>query len=394
MKVSVIGSTCNTQKDALLFAGHAAGVCYMPDTFETLMEESEEKTLKRAKTTLSSGHHSVYDHITYNLLIEDIPKILAIVLNNEGFYTTSEKSARYTKMKPDDVCSQYYEKWFVKFSALIEVNYGDKFLEFYQHQRKCEKAIEKLAMENARYMTSVFTPTTMIYTVSLRQLNYLLAFFEKYISNAFGDFEIRLANCMKEFCLQVPNDLKIPELNANLKGREISLFRKDDTREEYFGRVYSTSYLGSWAMYAQAQRHRTLTYQLSMNYQIFFDDSCFITEKQAFYLPVILSDNYELCSEWSKDLEEIDSYFPQAQLILIHESGTYDDFLLKCYERICGMAQLEIMEQTRNTAIKYRQVRPDLIPEIFTTSARGAFPCFKCSDRCVWGCGRALTREI
>ena len=98
MKISVLGSTKEKyvlqKEDAIIFSGKAAGICYMPDTLDVLFSEDKEKTLKRANRTLISGHHSVFDHPTYNLALEEIPKILAMILNNEGMYTTSEKSAR------------------------------------------------------------------------------------------------------------------------------------------------------------------------------------------------------------------------------------------------------------------------------------------------------------
>lgn len=390
MKISVIGWTCETQKDAMLFAGHAAGVCYMPKDFNALLGESEGKTLARSVNTLTSGHHSVYDHITYNLLLEDIPKILAIVLNNEGCYTTSEKSARYTKMQMDGVGAEYYTKWLARFIELIEKKYGEKFEQFYRDPKKAQKAIEKLAMENARYLISVFTPTTMIYTVSLRQLNYILGFFAKYIRDTHkGDFETKLANTMVEFCNAVPEELKFPALNADAKGREISLFRKISGSNEYFEDIYSTSYLGSWAMFAQAQRHRTLHYQIAL------DDSCKLNGKQMFYIPTILAHNQDWGREWADDLVSIQDTYPQAQLIRIYECGTYQNFLLKCYERLCGCAQLEITHQTWRTLNRYHDSRPDLITDDFMRGARCTFPHFKCNNVCVWRGGwNALTREI
>lgn len=94
----------------------------MPDTIETLFGENEEKTLKRASNTLKMGHHSVFDHVSFNLALSNIPKILAMILNNEGMYTTSEKSARYTKMQVSERESSLYEKWIKIFSEQIEKN--------------------------------------------------------------------------------------------------------------------------------------------------------------------------------------------------------------------------------------------------------------------------------
>ena len=92
----------------------------MPDNFEAILAEPSENTLKRVTQTLTSGHHSVYDHPTYSLLLENVPKILAMVLNNEGMYTTSEKSARYTKMEPSEKELELYNKWYEIFKKLID----------------------------------------------------------------------------------------------------------------------------------------------------------------------------------------------------------------------------------------------------------------------------------
>ena len=102
MKVSVLASTKPgynlTKEEAIKFGGKSAGICYMPDDIEALFSEPEEKTLKRANMTLGSGHHSVFDHTTYNLSLEEIPKILAMILNNEKMYTRYKKrSKKYNK---------------------------------------------------------------------------------------------------------------------------------------------------------------------------------------------------------------------------------------------------------------------------------------------------------
>ena len=44
---------------------------------------------------------------------------------------------------------------------------------------------------------------------------------------------------------------------------------------------------------------------------------------------------------------------PQGELVRISEKGKYDDFVLKCKERLCSAAQLEIMMQTKETLLKY-----------------------------------------
>lgn len=84
--------------EAIKLSGKIAGVCYDKEGFKHLENEPEEKTLRRVNMTLNNGHHSVYDHILINFNLQDVPKILAMILNNEHQYTTSEKSARYTPL--------------------------------------------------------------------------------------------------------------------------------------------------------------------------------------------------------------------------------------------------------------------------------------------------------
>ncbi len=105
------------KEKALNICGKFAGVCYDKEGFNHLENEPEEKTNKRIDLTLNNGHHSVYDHIYVNLNIKNIPKILAMVINNEKQYTTSEKSARYTEIvrSNDSIITskeeELYQKW-------------------------------------------------------------------------------------------------------------------------------------------------------------------------------------------------------------------------------------------------------------------------------------------
>ena len=99
MKISVVASTkenyVSTKEEIDRISGHAAGVCYMPSNFEALFNEPVEKTVKRSESTKARQHHSVFGHAFITLSLEDIPKGLAMILNNEGIYNTSEKSALY-----------------------------------------------------------------------------------------------------------------------------------------------------------------------------------------------------------------------------------------------------------------------------------------------------------
>jgi len=382
MKISIIASTKPgyelSKIEAVDFSGKSAGICYMPDTIEELFSEDSEKTAKRAKRTIISGHHSVYDHPTYNLVLEEIPKIIAIILNNEGVYTTSEKSARYTIMKPSEEEESLYKKWIEIYKKVISGLYP-----------KMEEAkIAKLAQENARYLISVFTPaTTMEYTVSLRQINYICNWFKDYIENEEdNEFNKLLKPYLQNFIDIIP-DVIVDGLNSEEKERKISLFDDRKNRLEEFGECYSTNYDATFAQYAQAHRHRTLRYKMKLY------------DRPKYYVPLCIKDT-EYEEEWIKDISSLAKYYPQGMLVKVNERGTAEDFILKCKERLCGNAQLEITLQTSEILKKYIKNTENTNTDIYeyllnySKGARCTFPGYKCATPCAWGNRDALTRKI
>ena len=182
-------------------------------------------------------------------------------------------------------------------------------------------------------------------------------------------------------------DLEVAELNADAKNRKFSLFSERKNRKEEFGENYCTTYLASFAELAQAQRHRTLSYEINF------------LEKPQFYVPPIIRGT-DLEKEWIEDIRSLEKNFPQGMLVKITERGTVENFILKCTERLCGAAQLEIMEQTEETMKKYLEATKESNPEVYeyllpySKGARCTFPGFKCTSPCVFGGKGALTRKI
>ena len=382
MKIEIIGSTKveyqMPKEEAIDFSGKEAGICYLPDNLEKLLNEDNEKTLKRADRTLKSGHHSVFGHPTYNLSLEGIPKILAMILNNEKVYNTSEKSARYTKMNPSKEEKELYEKWITIYKQKISEEYP----------AIDEKRVEKLAQENARYLISVFTPATVMgYTVNFCQLNYLIHWFEDYIEKENETkFSKKLKPVLKEFINEL-KDLEVEELNSDVKKRKISLFAQRKERKEEFGENYCTTYLASFAQLAQAQRHRTISYEMTL------------LDNPQYYIPPIIRGT-ELEKEWLEDISSLEEYYPQGMLVQVNERGTFENFILKCTERLCGAAQLEIMEQTSKIMEKYlaetKETNPEIYQELlpYSKGARCTFPGWKCTTPCVFGAKGAMKRKI
>src|SRR5699024_9181152 len=79
-------------------------------------------------------------------------------------------------------------------------------------------------------------------------------------------------------------------LMKNEKNRKLSLFGKNiKNKEEHFGDIYQTKYEGTLAELAQAQRHRTLNYQME-----FLDKE---NQNDGYYVPEIIRDNVYLKAE-------------------------------------------------------------------------------------------------
>ena len=357
------------------FTQNFARVCYSKYGWNELLKEDFNEGLIDGRV-LPSKHHSVFEHIWFNFYLDSIPKIGAMVLNNEKQYVTSEKSARYTQMKElEPEQKELYDKWMEKLIPGIDKIYPNISPE------KKELAVKKLAQENARYMTSVFTPTKMGYTVNLRQLNFLIDEFQKGKIFHSGDLENRLIPILQDFANKT-NSLKIKGLEHKTD-KKLSLF-SDRNVEEHFGDVYSTSYLMSFAGLAQAQRHRTINYHIS--------NGTDIGSENGFFIPAII-ENAGLENEWMSDLKKVAKYdFPQAQLLKINERGIIEDFKLKTNERICGHAQYEIMKNTLDIANKYGQYKKEFGE--FYNQPKCAESSSNCNGACVWGKDKATKRLV
>jgi len=399
MKVRIIARTTEVkgksskdiEADFRLLAGKMAGICYMAEDYLDSAIQNEEKAIARAAMTAKSGHHSVYDHSHLTISISGLPKILAMLLNSTNYYVTSEKSARYTVMKPETEKElELYNKWKDKLVGIISAAYPNID----------EVTTKKLAQENARYMNSVFTPTTMAYTVSHRQLCYLTGWLNDLsiqldlYTNPFNDrLNISVKELYKEFSEMSP-------VVKDNKGREFDFLPcqygyNKSLPENHVGNTYTVSYKGTFAHLAQAQRHRTLYYTMW-----FKGDTA---EEYGFYVPEIIKGT-EFEAEWLEDIKSVAYCFPQGTLVMITEEGLAKHFFLKCKERLCGRAQLEIAVQTADTLrlfidrqlnlSRINQEKLHAIAPNDTPVAKCGMKDFICAEPCRWGSKNWHTRKI
>ncbi len=374
----------NLKENFDIFSGHCAGVCYMPNTIDDILNEPIEKTQRRINQTKQSGHHSVYDHNYISLYLEDIPKLLVMFLNNERMYTTSEKSGRYTIMRTSPREEELYNKWLEIYTKLINDKYKGT------NQYFSELRIKKLAQENARYLTSIFTPVSLVYTVSYRQLNILYSSLYKLSQTK----QIAILEKLKPYIIELLEQFKntgyIDDiLCIDNKNRTLSLFNTNKSKpQEYFGDVYCTSYKLTLPALAEAQRHRTLAYNIEP------------LKRTEYYVPNIIRKNETLKNEWLKDLDSIKELYPQAILYKVTERGLFENFTLKLKERNCTFVLLELYQSTQKTLKKYynslkksNHYLKEKLSE-YNYPARCYFKDFKCTAPCGFPDGIKGIREI
>ena len=344
MKVKVIASThpnYKASKEAFdIFGGHAAGVCYMQSDFKTLRSEDKEKTLKRVKLCKDGGHHSVFDHTSVTLYLDKIPRVIEMLLDNERYMVSSVKSGRYT-LHPLPAKEQVlYDKWYARFKQLIRDEYAAKFPKFFTESR-----IDKLALENARYVTGMFTLVSMVHTTSYRQLNYVYGFIRDFLAKDSDNKMIKkLKPYLVKFLAQLDKTGYIDEaLVNNGKGRVLSVFNEYKP-SEYFGDVYCARYECSIAVFMHLNRHRTLKHHIG---------APVVT---GFYVPELIRDDKELHAEWLCDLRSVKANWPQAMMVEVSEMGNLDDFILKVIERKCSVVMLETTRVVNDLLIRYHRV--------------------------------------
>lgn len=366
-------------------SGYSAGVCYLSGTIDTVLAEEERKTLARIKRTLESKHHSVFDHSSITLYLGGIPKAFAMLLNNERFMTTSEKSARYTNMKLEGRQAELYDKWKAIVRERIDEVYRDS-VPFLADKK------DKLAQENARYFSGVFNPnTSMVHTLSFRQLNYICSWIHNTMAEEKPPLFYKLMfPVMKEFCDKIEDMGLIEPLLTDGKGWGLSLIDDKKVPDVFSPGVFCTTYLSSLA--ALAQKHRSRTEEYSMS----------IPEDFSCYIPPIIksSPNSDLKEEWVEDMISVEKIFPQGMNVSITERGSPKNLIKKADERICTYAQLETSEQTRRTLREYVEKMTPVDQELTDTLNRYIKGCratagkFECKNPCMWKEGREGARLI
>lgn len=369
VKNEVKFDTDSMRNEAIILSGKAAGICYMPDDYLSNGIQNDKTAKKRAAGNTKSGHYSVFEHAHFSFVVET-SKAMAMVLNSTKLYSTSEKSGRYTSMNPEtEIEKKYYDKWTEKITGIIKDTYGESYT---------DKEAHKLALENARYFLSVFTPTVMMFTVPFSRIilicewldnlantidemiyKQIIRSSEKTKYNYFTRLSkeaVELSDAFRESLgLSAEEPILVDHKDIGIKFFEpvyeyereaficgcLHNYRCNNIsygkyRNDISNDMYSLYNTYSFACLAQEQRHRTIDYSI-VNIM-----------EESFYTPAILTKEEDIV-EWKSDMKDMylhSNVVPQATMCFVHESGSFDNFYLKCKERVCMRAQKEIMDIT------------------------------------------------
>lgn len=388
------------QGELRTLAGKYAGTCYAEDGYETIKHQPIVKAQKRAAGNARRGHHSVFQHsvISFEVVCS---KMICIILNSMGVSNASEKSARYTFMTPEQPeVDRIYQKWYKRFRMLI-INYvGAGFF--------TEGELEKMALDQARYMLSIFTPTSMVYSIPYRNICYLVDWMGQMVDNLAGmqdtwfhrELRQELISTIEAFRGAMGEELPFHD-NKNeylhvLPYQATGEFMHID--HEILSDVYQVERKASLACFAHLIRHRTTTNWINFNGH---------PGQWGFYEPPLLeTPENRGCGfekEWLADINSIAEYCPQGTLVSFVQQGSFDKLIQVTKERLCGRALLETQNvvagilgsfKPENLSSFNRKLLLDHLDADGHVCARCKFKDFHCTDGCKWGGDKALTRLI
>lgn len=284
---------------------------------------------------LSSTNFACLDYGFYNqlddccrhtILFENIPKILAMLLNKEGVLSIPNPAEKTDQLTGED--RFVYTEWLHTFRHLFKRN----------HQTMESAEIEFLARKNAEYLLSVFTPITVVCSISTKQLGHIVGYFKSFTDEGYkGDFYAALRKHMLLFLKKIEH-LDINGLICDNKIVEPLINNNEFGHNECFSEVFSTTYLGS---YAQLYELQSLNSGLSYT-------SC-STVLPEFYTPQILFHDKELVMNWLWEMKRSSVICPQGKCIMISERGTYENFILKANRCFTQASLPEASIQTNKT---------------------------------------------
>ena len=190
MKVKIISHTIDPDKTIAA----AAKLCYsrvgVEEITENLTEESTEKFLNRL---MSFSHLSPLEHVSFTFAIEGVSRTLTHQLVRHRLASYSQQSQRYVKLDsfeyiipPQIERNEEAKKVFIEAMKRDQEDY-DKLVEILVEENarpliaegmdeaKARKSVEKMSIEDARYVFPNACETKIVVTMNVRTLQHFFA---------------------------------------------------------------------------------------------------------------------------------------------------------------------------------------------------------------------------
>ena len=211
MKVELISHTCNPEQ----LVAAAARLCYSSSSISDIREKIKQKNVSSfIEMLMKMGHESPLEHITFTFGIEGVSRVLLAQLTRHRIASYSVQSQRYVKNEalsyiiPPEIeklseakaefvrAVEESKKAYDKLAKILKEEYKSQFG---LCAEKDESKLEKMAIEDARYVLPSAWCTSLICTFNARSL---LNFFAHRCCNR-AQWEIRdLAWKMLELTLK------------------------------------------------------------------------------------------------------------------------------------------------------------------------------------------------
>lgn len=202
MKVTLIGHTfpvvegCEANDVVFTALSQCYNEHYNPETASV----SKEKKNYIIKHVLNSGHESVAEHISMTFLVEDVSRVLTHQLVRHRIASYSQRSARYTKINPDN-------DWY-HIPDHLNKEQRDVYVDIMKKEAEAYQKLLELGTrrEDARYIVGDCQYTNIVVTMNLRSLKH---FFGERLCVRAQDEIRELAKEMAKICKEKFPDIFI-----------------------------------------------------------------------------------------------------------------------------------------------------------------------------------------
>ncbi|MBQ9860405.1 MAG: FAD-dependent thymidylate synthase [Clostridia bacterium] len=215
MKVALIAHTVMPEK----LVAASAKLCYSPATIDTVMEGlTEEKTASFVDMLADIGHESPIEHASFTFGIEGVSRALLAQITRHRMASYSVQSQRYVAEKmfeyvlPPEIAAipeaaaeykramEEDQAHYDRLTAILKEKHLADKLAAGMEQKAAERAAEKQAIEDARFVLPNACTTKIMMTMNARSLH---NFFRHRCCNR-AQWEIReLAEEMYKLCVDV-----------------------------------------------------------------------------------------------------------------------------------------------------------------------------------------------